>query len=529
VEGCTLPAKALHFHELLRHVPHLFLVSEDLAVVSPRVVALPGCAGSSGILAFVVRMPARHVLPGINALACRENRETRHTSSPRRPFHVQARAATILRGSRTIGAARAFLRRERKVYGCCLDAPERRNPRRRRFHRFANRPWNRCTHTQPREPKKLPRQNNMTQVLTAKQFNELTSKNGWKWVKLTKENECHNGFQFTTGLNTDTKEFKADVDCDNGLYFCRDTDVHVWAPCHTFVRDVTIPDDSPCAVVVADSKRKAKVHAFVLGDKKDLWDKDLCEAVVRKHIEDFRFVPEGKRTLEICKLAVQQKGRALKHVPEDKQIDEIFELAVQSDGRALVYVPKDKRTDGICRIAIQQDGWALVYVPREKQTVELCELAVRQNGWALHHVPLEQRTVEVCELAVRQNGSALYYVPREKQTVEVCELAVRQNGSALYYVPREKQTVELYELAVQHDGFALQYIPPEKQTDEMCDTAVRQDGHALQFVPREKQTEEMYKLAVQQNGSALRLIPREKRTPEICELAEAQLRSQRLR
>jgi len=121
----------------------------------------------------------------------------------------------------------------------------------------------------------------MVRVLTAAEFNAQSIKYGWKWVKFTRESECHHGFQFKTGENIDAQEFKPHTYCNNGLYFCRDTDVHLWAPGHDFVRDVTIPDDSPHMIVINDISHTAKVHAFVLGEKRALWTPDTCDAVVQ--------------------------------------------------------------------------------------------------------------------------------------------------------------------------------------------------------------------------------------------------------
>jgi len=266
----------------------------------------------------------------------------------------------------------------------------------------------------------------MTQLLTAKQFNELSAKNNWKWVKLTKENERHNGFQFKTGLNVDTKEFEAEVDCNNGLFFCRDTDMGRWALGHTFIRDVTIPDDSPHTIVVNNSRHKAKVHALVLGEKRDLWTDDNCRTMVKEDGYELYCLPFAKRTHELCLFAVQRNGHALKDVPPEKLTHEL------------------------CSLAVHQNGLALCYVPREKQTREMCMVAVQQNGQALSYVQLAKRTDDICRVAVQQHGFALEYVPDEKQTDEMYKLAVQQNWRVLRLIPLEKRTLEIQEMAAAH-------------------------------------------------------------------------------
>jgi hypothetical protein len=65
------------------------------------------------------------------------------------------------------------------------------------------------------------------QVLSGKEFNRI---NGDRLlVKLTNQNENHNGFQFKTGLNVDNIPFNPSGECEpGGIYFCEESLMNAW-------------------------------------------------------------------------------------------------------------------------------------------------------------------------------------------------------------------------------------------------------------------------------------------------------------
>ena len=201
-----------------------------------------------------------------------------------------------------------------------------------------------------------------------------------KFVKLTKRTENHNGFRFTTGLNTDTVAFNPSDECQpGGIYFCELEKIGQWVQydqthCVNY-RMIEFPDDA--RVYVEEDKFKA--DKLILGEKKDIWSDE-----------------------KICELIVSRNGRMLKYVKEP--------------------------TEKICELAVSQYGLALQYV--KKQTEKICELAVFRSGSALQYV--KEQTEKICELAVSQNGLALEYV--KEQTEKICELAVKQNSIARMYI-----------------------------------------------------------------------------------------------
>lgn len=202
-----------------------------------------------------------------------------------------------------------------------------------------------------------------------------------RYVKLTNESCCHNGFQYAEGLNTDIHEFNTDKVCDKGgLYFCKYEDFGEWIDYNTngpmyWMWDVTIPENE----TIINMNNKLKVHSFALSNKKSIWDnKELCLEVVQQDGCSLMFVKE--QTEEICLEAVRQDGEALQHVK--KQTKEMCLEAVRQYGLALEFV--EEQTDEICLEALRQDGRALEYV--ERQTKEMCLEAVKQNGKALEYV-----------------------------------------------------------------------------------------------------------------------------------------------
>ena len=200
------------------------------------------------------------------------------------------------------------------------------------------------------------------------------------YVKLTTENDTHNGYQYKEGLNCLNGEFNNEKKCGSGgLYFCREEDIGKWTwyngkQMH-YIWDIELCEDSK----IIDMGNKLKTDKFILSNKRSIWNNE-----------------------EFCKLAVQKNGNALKYVKPEFMSYEICKLAVQQDYNLLHYIKE--QTEEICKLAVQRDGYALIHV--KKQTEELCKLAVQQNGEALYYVEPELRSYEICKLAVQKYGFA---------------------------------------------------------------------------------------------------------------------------
>lgn len=123
------------------------------------------------------------------------------------------------------------------------------------------------------------------EVYTGEEFNQIASKYDMKFYKFTCTNEVHNGFQFKDGLNVDTVKFNPSGNCSaGGMYFTDKEHIKNWAYLHTFVRDVTIPDDARVYIEYA----QYKADKFILGPRKRIYDDYDVISVLRQHWSSYQ-------------------------------------------------------------------------------------------------------------------------------------------------------------------------------------------------------------------------------------------------
>jgi hypothetical protein len=295
----------------------------------------------------------------------------------------------------------------------------------------------------------------MTLLLSGKEFNKIYSPT--KFFKLTIQSELHNGYQFKTGLNQDTKRFNPTGSCQaGGIYFCSYDMIPKWINYNNkicvYYREVHIPDNAQVYIELD----KFKADILVLSEKQYIWDN---QDLIKKIIESIPLYIQcvDIQTEELCKLAISKDASALAFIKN--QSDEICMMAILRSTVSLQYVKN--QTNGICKIAIMIDSDVLQYV--KDQTDELCELALRRKGSMLRFVKIQ--TEKLCKIAVASDGHALEFV--KNQTDEICKIAVEQNAYALRYVIN--QTEELCKIAVAKDGQVLRYV--NNETDEICKIA----------------------------------------------------------
>nr|QBK87516.1 MAG: protein of unknown function DUF4116 [Marseillevirus LCMAC201] len=282
-----------------------------------------------------------------------------------------------------------------------------------------------------------------------------------RFFKLTNLDELHNGFHYTTGLNTDTVSFNPTGECSSGgLYFFDESQLKYFLTYTVgvvYIREVTFPVDAR----IYCETNKYKCDKFIIGERKQFYlDEYLSNEEILTAVNGGMMLEYVKvQTSEICIAAVNKCGRALKYVKV--QTSEICIAAVQQDGRALRFV--HQQTSEICIAAVNKWGRALKYV--KVQTSEICIAAVQQDGRALRFV--HQQTPEICLEAV-QHGRGVRIEDQQK-TQERREAAVQQDGRALQFV--HQQTPEICLEAVQKDGRVLKYV--EKKTPEICLAACR--------------------------------------------------------
>lgn len=85
----------------------------------------------------------------------------------------------------------------------------------------------------------------MGTIMTGKEFNDLFRNSRFKFVKLVRYEELHNGLQIKEGLNVDPNPFDPDcICCPGGIYFIEMDKIDVWKCKNMSVRKVTIPNNA---------------------------------------------------------------------------------------------------------------------------------------------------------------------------------------------------------------------------------------------------------------------------------------------
>lgn len=137
------------------------------------------------------------------------------------------------------------------------------------------------------------------QSYTGAEFNRKYP--GKIFVKLTNKEECHNGFQFDTGLNTDTVEFTPYGHClPGGIYFCEFDKIYRWIEYNynfmVNMRTVTVPDDAQ----VYETANDIKANKLILGPALDIWnDYDLCYLAICQNPNLIIHISKEMRTAEL--------------------------------------------------------------------------------------------------------------------------------------------------------------------------------------------------------------------------------------
>lgn len=211
-------------------------------------------------------------------------------------------------------------------------------------------------------------------VYSGEEFNKLS--NGKKYYKLTYGNENHNGFQFTSGLNVDTKVFNPKGECSpGGIYFTEVKFFARWLGKHFYFREVTIPDDAQVYIEI----EKFKADKIILGPRKIIRSSALPQPIVRRLCNTY---PGLRRTFSkylsynIDITDEETRRHVLNHVTEkfsnirdldkEHQTEEMCLAAVTADYRALGYVIN--QTPEIQAAALAANRRAIIYfkyIPRK--------------------------------------------------------------------------------------------------------------------------------------------------------------------
>jgi len=88
-----------------------------------------------------------------------------------------------------------------------------------------------------------------------------------KFYKILNKEECHNHFQFKTGLNVDTIPFNPSGSCESGgIYFSRE-DILAFLSYGPWIREVRLPQDAQIYEDPSPNPKKWKADKVILGRK----------------------------------------------------------------------------------------------------------------------------------------------------------------------------------------------------------------------------------------------------------------------
>jgi hypothetical protein len=98
------------------------------------------------------------------------------------------------------------------------------------------------------------------------------------YYKILKKDECHHGYQFTTGLNVDFLPFNPSGDCTKGgLYFARE-DILAFLHYGVWIREVELPELEPVYENPGFPK-KWKAHRIILHERRRI-NADVVQALL---------------------------------------------------------------------------------------------------------------------------------------------------------------------------------------------------------------------------------------------------------
>lgn len=206
-------------------------------------------------------------------------------------------------------------------------------------------------------------------VMSGKVFNETYP--NVSLIKLTNENENHNGFQFNDGLNIDNVDNIDNIDTQKiksigGIHFIEKTYAHKWIYYNNmtmlYMRAVTIPDNA----LIYIEPFVLKANKVILGPKMPI-SREIYLETARNMWFLLRFMPKPMWNKEICLEAVKQSSLALHDIPIELKDKEIYMEAVKRSASALSLVPEPLRDYDICLEAVKQTYSTIMLVPIQLQ------------------------------------------------------------------------------------------------------------------------------------------------------------------
>ena len=253
------------------------------------------------------------------------------------------------------------------------------------------------------------------QVLTGDEFNTLFPILSTNLIKLTNDEENHNGFQFVTGINEDTVEFNPEGECKKGgIYFTDIDDFIYWIGYRyrlKYCRKLKLLPDSKVYIETFGFK----ADKIILDERveiKDMgvWeDEAYCSKVVGIYEPALLYIKNKCKKFQLE--SVSKFRTAIRYI--DNPDEEIQLAAVKSDGKAIKYIYKNNKNninENIKIAAVEQNGRAIKYIENPDKNIQLA--AVKQNGFSIKYINLPSKEIELA--AIRQNGFSIFSIKKIK-------------------------------------------------------------------------------------------------------------------
>lgn len=312
-------------------------------------------------------------------------------------------------------------------------------------------------------------------------------------IKLTINGENHNGFQYKTGLNVDTREFYNKGSCtQGGIYFTSLYHFHTWVKyssksCVQY-RYVTVPDDAK--VYIEEMKFKA--------DKIELGEPQLFNTLEKYLLDD-------KYTKSI-KIGRHYSKSNIEYVMKEFQMSQDYYVKyIGLSQTSFSVIPETYKKDKNFRMKlydINPDNIRNFLGYRD--TTELKNyLEVKPEYYCDRYLTLEElANPDIYKFCFDKNPTLISNISIQFQTERMCDYVFEKDPSTFKLLAYKKD--EMFPHAVEADGMNLMYIPVKKQNDKIIMSAVKQTGTALQFAAF--QTFEIANTAVTQSGEAFQYV-----------------------
>lgn len=269
-------------------------------------------------------------------------------------------------------------------------------------------------------------------------------------VKLTNESCVHNGFEFKEGYNEDTSDFKYDVHCGNGLYFCIDGEAYNWLEYNdkniAYVWDVYIPDDARVVVY----KKKMKADKFILMNKRPVHTLylEIIDHLI-KTCNETRIITELRR--------YARDERFIADMQTFYNVQDRIDYLISIFPRMFTKIPELFRSRTACLHASKAVPNAYEFMPiTHKYDPQIVCQCIALNRSVYFMVPDELKTQKLAGLQFAHHPKTYGAIESKFKTEFMSETYLKTGGS--YENVPVKHLNALIDVALEYQPDSIRYI-----------------------------------------------------------------------